>query len=260
MARRNKQVWRAYRPATGSVPRTWSGAYILAPTPDIASMVDMCATVAYINSRITPSKRRVLNTQAFISIQVPGHWRVKPFVVFRAERQDLISEMRTAPFYSAPSSNYALNILDSTPTSFGKWTDCWTHGVLTSAQALDNAIKHASAFVGESVDPNSAFFKDAVASRLQSFERSEAGRGDGADSSDSTTSSEADNQEWHPPLLAHTTPFEKPTSTALDDLLYAFATHGMNNATGVPLPLMHPPLPKHMYQPLVFVSPGGVRD
>jgi len=179
--------------------------------------------------------------------------------VFRAERCALVPEMRNASFYTPPYSNYTLEILDAPPANCGHWVECWTKGVMRSTEALSQAVKIAGAFLGESIDPESEFFTDAKASRLMSFHRAvtEAPR----DSSDSESYDSSDDEERRPPLPPDPVPFEKPPSTALCDLLYAFATHVKDATTGgiVPVPLFHDPVPRHMYQPLLFVSTAGLK-
>jgi hypothetical protein len=104
-------------------------------------------------------------------------------------------------------------------------------------ESLHEAIRIVGSMIHESPDPASLFFKDAVASRLRLFNKSQLSQCptplNDTFSSDGTSGSESESTATSP--VARPTgsmAFERPSFENVEELFYSFATHITDPATG----------------------------
>jgi hypothetical protein len=260
----------------------------LAPVKSVADIVEMCATISYVNSTIikynSGTRLSSLRANAVFTAHVSGHWRTQVFVVFRTLLGPLPAGIGDggAKTYNAPGSAYELQIRESEPE------DVSTRRVLTdntTEESLHDAVRAACALIHESLDPNSLSFKDTVSSRLRYFKRFNTVVPTGAtkevcvsssneedsDSTDASLDLNDDRQHCHnppraiaPPLPAGPQPFvkpvaqsaaiafKKPSFSSVEDLFHSFATHVFDNASGHGRPV-DPLKPIHLVDKARFV-------
>lgn len=265
MRSRRRNEWRSYRPP--DVHGRPGGACVVAPVNSVADVVEMCATISYINSNTfkyrSSTRFSSLRANAVFTTRVPGHWRTQVFVVFRTLSGPLPAGVGTdgTTQYQAPGSAYALQICTNEPE------DVSTRRLLsdnTTEESLHDAVRAVCALIHESLDPNSLSFKDAVSSRLRYFKRRNtmdtvgrvAAAHAGVEAS-STSGSESDSgglvdgkppcgppPGFVPPLpleppvarpvASHAAPaaFQKPDFESAEDLFFSFATHVIDHVSG----------------------------
>lgn len=288
MGHRRKNTWRSYRLLDVHGSGRPSGACVVAPVNSVADVVEMCATISYINSTIitynSGTRLSSLRANAVFTARVSGHWRTQVFVVFRTLLGPLPAGMgkNGEKTYKVPGSAYELHIRDSEPE------DVSTRRVLTdntAEESLHDAVRTACTLIHEALDPNSLSFKDTVSSRLRYFKRfntvapiAEAAEAcvsssneadsdstdDSLDSSDDAAHSCNSPREVVPPLPPGPPPpmravaqsavaaFKKPSFSSVEDLFFSFATHVFDNASGHGRPV-DPLKPIHLVDKARFV-------
>jgi hypothetical protein len=214
----------------------------------VADLIDMCATVAFVNKDSSAHKANTklgaLRATAVMTRRVNGHWRSQAVVIFRTLSGALPSTLQTpSGKYTAPGSYFELHKSDSEPE------DAANKRVVSNAsieESLHEAIRIVGSMIHESPDPASLFFKDAVASRLRLFNKSQLSQCptplNDMFSSDSTSGAESDSTE--------TSPVTRPTGAA----------GGAPRPLTAPLPPLHlkpwiPPLPP---EPPPTRKPGSI--
>ena len=228
MGRGSRGKWRLYRFTDEPTPGGSKGPCVVAPVSTVADLIDMCATVAFVNKDSSAHKANTklgaLRATAVMTRRVNGHWRSQTVVIFRTLSGALPSMLHTSSGkYTSPGSYYQIYKSDSEPE------DAANKRVVANAsieESLHEAIRMVGSMIHESPDPASLFFKDAVASRLRLFNKSHLSQCptpfNDIFSSDSTSGSESDSTE--------TSPVARPTGVA----------------GGAPRPLMAPLPPLHL--------------
>lgn len=173
MARGRRGTWRAYRFADEPAPGGVVGACVVAPVDTVADLIDMCATVAFVNNDSSAHKANTklgaLRATAVMTRKVSGHWRSQTIVVFRTLSGSLPRTLETSSGrYMAPGSYYEICKSDWEPEEI-----CNRRTVSNASieESLNEAIRIVGSMIHESTDPASLFFKDAVASRLRLFHK-----------------------------------------------------------------------------------------
>jgi len=184
----------------------------VAPVATLADLIDMCATVVFVNKDSSAHKANTklgaLRATAVMMRRVNGHWRRQAVVVFRTLSGALPSMLQTpSGKYTAPGSYYELHKSDSEPE------DASNKRVVSNAsmeESLHEAVRIVGSMIHESPDPVSLFFKDAVESRLRLFNKSQLFQCpmplNDIFSSDRTNGAESVSTE--------TSPFARPTCVA----------------------------------------------
>jgi len=244
----------------------------LAPVTSVADLIDMCATVAFVNKDSSAHKANTklgaLRATAVMTCRVNGRWRSQTVVVFRTLSGALPSVLQTSGKYTAPGSCYDLYKSDSEPENASIKREVSNAFV---EESLHEAIRVVGSILHESPDPVSLFFKDAVASRLRLFNKSQLSKCstplNEMSSSENTSGTESDFTETSPvarhtgvaggasrPLQAPFA-FERPSFENVEELFYSFATHITDPTTGMGLalnPLLSTKHVRDQAQPLVF--------
>lgn len=268
MGHRRKNVWRSYRLLDVHGSGRPAGACVVAPVNSVTDIVEMCATISYINSTTikynSGTRLSSLRANAVFTARASGHWRTQVFVVFRTLSGPLPAGMgeNGAEAYKVPGSEYQLHVRASEPDHVS------TRRVLTdntAEESLLDAVRTACTLIHEAVDPNSLSFKDTVSSRLRYLKRFNTVAHAAAtteaclsssneEDSDSTYDSldarddtaHCRNRRWAvvPPIPPGLLPpvravaqsavvaFKKPIFSRVEDLFFSFATHVFDNASG----------------------------
>lgn len=212
MGRGRRETWRAYRFTFEPTPEDSKGQCVVAPVATVADLIDMCATVAFVNKDSSAhqanTKLGALRATAVMTRRVHGHWRSQAVVILRTLSGALPSTLQTlSGKYTAPGSSFELYKSESEPE------DATNKRVVSNAcieKSLHEAIRIVGSMIHESPDPASLFFKDAVASRLRLFNKSQLSQRptplNDTFSSDSTSEAESDSTEM--------SPVARPTGTA----------------------------------------------
>ena len=279
MGRGGRHKWRAYDSVLKASPGPASGKCVLAPVCNLMHIVDMKATVDYINNRISKdghTSRSLLQADAVLTSCIDGQWRAQAYVVLRTAA-GVIPHIFNGPYFLAPGSNYTMTVVNNEPENACNRVCMHTdRPSFSSEESIRNAILCVAPLVNENVDPLSLAFKDAVSSRLVMFMRhhvkdqSTGQRDTLAGSSSNSSDTETDSgysspASPRPPVMRmpplplqkppRPPPFEKPRFITIEDLLQsAFATHFVDSkGFGRPVSPLAPP--NHAeYQPLVFCS------
>ena len=204
MGRGRRGTWRAYRFTDEPTPEGAKGQCVVAPVATVADLIDMCATVAFVNKDSSAHKANTklgaLRATAVMTRRVNGHWRSQAVVIFRTLSGALPGTLQTpSGKYTAPGSYYELHKSNSEPE------DASNKRMVSNAsieESLHEAIRIVGSMIHESPDPASLSFKDAVASRLRLFNKSQLSQCqtplNAVFSSDSTSGEESDSTEPSP--------------------------------------------------------------
>ena len=261
MVRRGK--WRARLFSNQTIAWDATGECVLAPVLTMADLIDVCATVAFVNNDSSAHKANTklgaLRATAVMARRVYGHRRSQVVVVFRTLSGALPSTLQTSSKrYMAPGSSYELVASESEPEDASNRRRVSTMSI---EESICEAIHIAGSMIHESPDPASLFFKDAVASRLRLFHKSRLSRCptplDDLSSRNSSdlSSSESDSDDSGaspvvpatevaegapspppkaklPKYVESIAAFQRPVFESVEELFYSFATHTTDPDTG----------------------------
>ena len=239
-------------------PVNANGKCVVAPLSTISDLIDMCATVAFVNnvSSAHSANMKLHALRATSVITLNGHWRSRIAVVFHTLSGTLPHTILTnSGKYAAPGSSYEIFQSDNESEKYKNSRSVPDASIEVS---LHHAIRIVGSMIHESPDPVSIYFKDAVASRLRLFHKTELSRCPSLDSEDSGSGAESDGLEEshtsvHTRVISgtlETTPttttmntlaFERPTFENAEDLFYSFAASTTDPNTF-----------QHKAQPLIF--------
>ena len=118
MGRGRRGIWRAYRFTDKPTPEDANGQCVVAPVTTVADLIDMCATVAFVNNdssaRRANTKLGALRATAVMTHRVNGQWRSQVVVIFRTLAGVLPSTLDTSSGkYMAPGSYYQIRYRNS---------------------------------------------------------------------------------------------------------------------------------------------------
>lgn len=269
--RRNNTRW-SYRLLDVHGPGQPSGACVVAPLSSVADIVDVCATVGYVNScKVTCSAEArlgALRASAVFTAPMNGLWRRKVFIVLRTLSGPLPPGVgkEGAKTYKAPGSTYIMQVCENEPSDV---SHRYALSDNTAEGSLCDAVRTVCALIHESVDTASLAFKDAVSSRLRYFKRCNsaiATHQRTVQASDASTNSDdsdsTDDAPSRPPsrppaprkASSHGTvvAFQKPNFSSVEDLFFSFATHVIDNNVGLARRL-NPLNPVHLTDKTRFV-------
>lgn len=232
----------------------------------VAALVDLVATISYVNEGARSDQ--VLKAAMVVTSRTNESWRAQNIVIFKAGRE-LPHALQTRTRFCAPGSGYHLTISTTEPPNCGTRVNLAFPHECTFNESMQRAVHAVSSLLCEDIRHDS-FFCDAVHSRYNLFKRcASPPETDGSVSSDCedelAASAEAPSEPPPPPKawlsqmppLPPTpcqAPFQKPHSTRLGDLLWAFATHRFaDNGEVVPVSPTEKP-PPIGFQRLVFCA------
>lgn len=283
MGRRRRQQWHTHDALVKAAPQTNNGVCILAPVCNLMDIVDMCATIGFVNNYLCKEGHESrLHAHAVLTSRVDGHWQSQAQVVFRTSVGSMPCAIQGKSF-TAPGSNYAVTVCEQEPENEHTRKSIYSEA-LSSESTIRQSVRAVSSLINEHVDPRSLPFRNAVLSRLRMFMRyhvnedsvtpPDLSTGDHSSSNDTESESDPNSLESlqshvaDMPLLISVKPrplvpqpFKKPQFDTIEDLLQpAFATHFVDsNGHERAVPLLAPP--EHLkYQPLVFCSTASSMD
>lgn len=194
---------------------------VWAPVYDVASIVDMAATITFINyvleSRSNSSFANVLRPSCVCMTDARTKGSPAAIVVFKPACGQMPDELRDRPFYSAPQCDYRLTCCKCEPTDQAhRKVYCASAAIASSKDALESAVRTSADALKEKIDPAAEYFTDSVASRVRMMLRAQ------------TVASPPP-----PPVES----FKKPVFSKLDDLMPCWATHTVDSSSGELVPL-----------------------
>jgi len=289
--RNRRNGWKSFIPWQETPSRT-KGPVCLAPVNTVADIIDMCATVNYINGVESINDENPgtvkLKANCVFTARKEGQWRSQTFAAFSTPSGILPAVLKDLLAYTANGSEYALIVADQLPVDRQNVVDVTFNGVASDTMILHKTVASLSASINENISAHSEAFKDAVASRFSFFARQRLIPSVKRESSTNSESSTSKNNlpqtssirilqrprprrptsitpapppQGRSPNMTATT-FKKPTFASIEDLLFAFATHTIDHRTGHGRPLAphESPADPSKCQALVFCCPVGPYD
>ena len=273
---RRRSGWKSFVPWE-ETPSFTKGPVCLAPVNKVADIIEMCATVNYINGIESSNDDNPgivrLKANSVFTAREAGQWRSQTFAAFSTLNGTLPTVLKKRHAYIAKGSEYALTIADKLPEERHNVVDVSLNGLASDTEALYKTVAALAMSINENINPHSQAFKDAVASRFSLFARQRITPSVKREPSANSESSASTNNSLPTPSmhsLSHprrhksiTAAFKKPVFDSIEELLhFAFATHTIDHITGLGRPLLPDELPTDpsKCQALVFCSPVGSGD
>lgn len=215
-----------------------SGHHVWASFSCLSELVDLYATVTFVNEQVTIKGKSklsdALKALAVVTHVPPDARRPRHTVVLRTESGDLPDALKEKAVFSAPGSTYSVHMHTTPPPHCVYRVECNFPEPALGKETLDRAVRAAANLLNERVDPTSLLFRDIVASRVRMFKRKQieeelssaiAEHDRGGAYGRRPVCTVADVVCTPPP--PHDPPrvdvFAKPASTRLEDLVHAFA-------------------------------------
>lgn len=249
-ARRGVRSW---RPISAWVDPRVGAPLVLAPVYAVADLIEVVAGVAFIN--FEARKGTALYASCVFSAHQNGNWRAQTFIAFRSLSGALPDCFGAYPTHSVAGSTYTFLRVAQLPEERHCVVDVDVGNSAPERETLNRAILAASCAINEDINPESAPFLDAVASRYSFFVRLARSQPPAPDSP--VAMAMPPLPPGDPPLRKRVETFEKPVFSTAEDLFHAFATHTKDANTGAVRALAPAETlkDKRGFQPLVFCPP-----